>query len=49
MHYVKQFCINGVATKQVACIELQGVYDKIAARTRVVDYLTGTCTVITED
>lgn len=25
MHYVKQFNINGVATKQVACIELQGV------------------------
>lgn len=25
MHYVKQFCINGVNTKQVACIELQGV------------------------
>ncbi len=24
MHYVKQFNINGVATKQVACIELQG-------------------------
>lgn len=24
MHYVKQFDINGVATKQVACIELQG-------------------------
>ena len=25
MHYVKQFKINGVDTKQVACIELQGV------------------------
>ena len=25
MHYVKQFNINGVNTKQVACIELQGV------------------------
>lgn len=25
MHYVKQFNINGVDTKQVACIELQGV------------------------
>ena len=25
MHYVKQFTINGVDTKQVACIELQGV------------------------
>lgn len=25
MHYVKQFSINGVATKQVACIELNGV------------------------
>lgn len=24
MHYVKQFSINGVDTKQVACIELQG-------------------------
>ena len=24
MHYVKQFSINGVATKQVACIELNG-------------------------
>ena len=24
MHYVKQFDINGVATKQVACIELHG-------------------------
>lgn len=24
MHYVKQFNINGVDTKQVACIELQG-------------------------
>ena len=24
MHYVKQFSINGVATKQVACIELHG-------------------------
>ena len=24
MHYVKEFNINGVATKQVACIELQG-------------------------
>jgi hypothetical protein len=24
MHYVKQFHINGVDTKQVACIELQG-------------------------
>lgn len=24
MHYVKQFNINGVATKQVACIELHG-------------------------
>lgn len=24
MHYVKQFDINGVATKQVACIELRG-------------------------
>ena len=25
MHYVKQFKINGVDTKQVACVELQGV------------------------
>ena len=25
MHYVKQFHINGVDTKQVACIELHGV------------------------
>ena len=25
MHYVREFNINGVATKQVACIELQGV------------------------
>lgn len=24
MHYVKQFNINGVDTKQVACIELKG-------------------------
>ena len=24
MHYIKQFNINGVDTKQVACIELQG-------------------------
>ena len=24
MHYVKHFKINGVDTKQVACIELQG-------------------------